>query len=220
MPAPARLPIFPLPLVLLPGEIQPLHIFEPRYRQLLGDCLDGNRTFGLVCRTAEVAEREIPAGTAGCVAHVDTSQALPDGRSNITVSGRSRFTLEHFVDDPAPYHVALVSPLDDMDEAEDEMFPLADRLRSLFTRVGRSARAIQDDSTPLPELPPSPAALSFAIGQYIDLDLETKQQLLATTSPFERLRQLDRVLTPIVDSVEQRALVHTRARHNGHGTLP
>ncbi|MFN8666614.1 MAG: LON peptidase substrate-binding domain-containing protein [Gemmatimonadaceae bacterium] len=220
MTASVRLPIFPLPLVLLPGAVQPLHIFEPRYRQLLGDCLAGSQTFGIVCRTPDVAEREIPAGTAGCVARIESSQALPDGRSNITVTGQARFTLDRFVDDPAPYHVALVTPFDDVEESEDAMAPLADRLRSLFARVGRSARTIQDDITPLPELPPSPAALSFAIGQYIDLDLGAKQRLLATTSPHDRLRQLDDVLAPIVESVEHRALIHTRAKRNGHGSHP
>jgi len=220
MTAPVRLPIFPLPLVLLPGAVQPLHIFEPRYRQLLGDCLAGSRSFGIICRTPDVAERELPAGTAGCVAHVDTVQALPDGRSNIMVTGQTRFTLEQFVEDGAPYHVALVTPFDDADESEEAMVPLADRLRALFARVGRSARTIQDDTTPLPELPAAPSALSFAIGQYIDLDLEAKQRLLATTSPHDRLRQLDRVLAPIVESVEHRARIHTRAKQNGHGSHP
>ncbi|HEX4935281.1 MAG TPA: LON peptidase substrate-binding domain-containing protein [Gemmatimonadaceae bacterium] len=220
MTASVRLPVFPLPLVLLPQGVQPLHIFEPRYRQLLSDCLAGTREFGIVCRTPEVAEREIPPGTAGCVAHIETSQSLPDGRSNITVVGRSRFTLDGFVDAPAPYHVADVTPFDDVDESEAEMGPLAQRVRLLFERVGRSARTIQDDSTPLPELPTSPAALSFAIGQYIDLELGEKQRLLASRSPLGRLRQLEDVLAPIVESVEHRARIHTRAKRNGHGTHP
>ena len=85
------------------------------------------------------------------------------------------------------------------------------------TRAGRPARSIQDDTTPLPDLPESPAELSFAIGQFIDLELADKQRLLTSRSPMERLRQLDELLAPIVESVEQRARVHTRARSNGHG---
>lgn len=218
MPSSSRLPIFPLPLVLLPRAVQPLHIFEPRYRQLLRDCLDGPREFGIICRTPEMAEREIPAGTAGCVAHIESSQSLPDGRSNIMVVGTRRFTLDRFVEDPAPYLVAEVTSFDDDDEPVGTMSELAARLRVLFVRVGRSARAIQDDTTPLPELPESPADLSFAIGQFLDLALADKQRLLASRSPLGRLRQLDEVLAPVVESVEQRARIHIRARTNGHGT--
>jgi ATP-dependent Lon protease len=218
MPSSSRLPIFPLPLVLLPRAVQPLHIFEPRYRQLLRDCLDGSREFGIICRTPEVAEHEIPPGTAGCVAHIESAQSLPDGRSNVMVVGTRRFTLDHFLDDPAPYLVGEVRTFGDEDEPDAGMRDLAARLRELFARVGRSARAIQDDTTPLPELPESPSDLSFAIGQFLDLDLSDKQRLLASRSPLGRLRQLDEVLAPVVESVEQRARIHTRARGNGHGT--
>ncbi len=218
MPSSSRLPIFPLPLVLLPRAVQPLHIFEPRYRQLLRDCMDDAREFGIICRPPEVAEDEIPAGTAGCVAHIESSQTLPDGRSNIMVVGTRRFTLDHFVDDAAPYLVAQVQLFGDEDEPETGMAELATRLRELFVRVGRSARAIQDDTTPLPELPESPSDLSFAIGQFLDLELGDKQRLLASRSPLGRLQQLDEVLAPVVESVEQRARIHTRARSNGHGT--
>jgi ATP-dependent Lon protease len=188
MPSSSRLPIFPLPLVLLPRAVQPLHIFEPRYRQLLRDCLDGSREFGIICRTPEVAEHEIPPGTAGCVAHIESAQSLPDGRSNIMVVGTRRFTLDHFLDDPAPYLVGEVRTFGDEDEPDAGMRDLAARLRELFARVGRSARAIQDE------------------------------RLLASRSPLGRLRQLDEVLAPVVESVEQRARIHTRARGNGHGT--
>lgn len=212
-----RIPIFPLPLVLLPRATQPLHVFEPRYRQLLSDCLEGEREFGILYRTSEVAEREIPAGTAGCLARIQSTQALPDGRSNILVTGGERFTLQDFVDDPAPYLVALVECFEDEEEGSTSLQEIADRLRTLFTRVGRSARAIQDDATPLPDLPADPAEVSFAIAQYIDLDLADKQRLLASRSPRARLERLEEALAPVVESMERRAVVHTRARTNGHG---
>jgi Lon protease-like protein len=218
MPSPFRLPLFPLPLVLLPRAPQALHIFEPRYRQLLADCLDGVREFGIICRTPDVGEREIAAGTAGCVARIESTQVLPDGRSNVLVKGTQRFILDTYLDDPAPYHVGLVEPFDDRPESLEGTESLAARLRALFERVGRSARTIQDDATPLPALPESPSDLSFAIAMHIDLELGDKQRLLASRSPVERLRQLEEALAPIVESIEERSRIHTRARTNGHGT--
>jgi len=204
-------------MVLLPRSVQPLHIFEPRYRRLLTDCLTGDGRFGIICRTPDIAEREIAPGTAGCIAHVDSTQSLPDGRSNILVSGGQRFTLERFVQDDAPYHVAEVTLFDDVEEHEAGTEALAVRLRELFLRVGRAARQIQDDTTPLPELPSTPAEVSFAIGQYIDLDVTDKQRLLASTSPSQRLRQLEDALAAVVESIEKRARIHARAKSNGHG---
>lgn len=213
----SRLPIFPLPLVLLPRTVQALHIFEPRYRQLLADALAGTHEFGMVCLTPDVAEREIPHGTVGCVARIESAQALPDGRSNILVTGTSRFTLSAFVDDPAPYHVADVDAFDDVHEPEADNEALAVRVRELFVRVGNASRAIQDNEAPLPMLPDDAAGLSFAIAGHLDLELADKQRLLATRSPGERLRQLEEAIAPYVATLEQRLQVHTRARTNGHG---
>lgn len=171
----------------------------------------------MICLTPDLAEREIPAGTAGCIAHVESAQDLPDGRSNVLVIGMERFVLEEFVDDPAPYHVGRVRLFDDTAELADELLPTAERLLQVFKRVGYAARAIQDDVTPLPEVPLDPAMMSFAIAQYIDIDLAAKQELLASRSPADRLRRLDEILSPIVELVELRALVHERSKRNGHG---
>lgn len=212
-----RLPLFPLPLVLFPRTPQPLHIFEPRYRRMLEDCLEGTREFGMILRMGETAEREIPPGTAGCVARIESAQRLPDGRSNVLVTGGARFRLSRFVDDPAPYHVGDVIFFEDEEEPDTLLRPLADRVRAIFQRVGHAARALQDENTPLPSLPDDPAALAFAVAQHVDLELSDKQHLLASPSPADRLRRLDEMLSPFVASVEQRAAVHERAKSNGHG---
>jgi hypothetical protein len=105
------------------------------------------------------------------------------------------------------------------DDSEPELLlaPLAERLRELFRRVGQSARTIADDAAPLPDLPDDTALLSFAVAQYIDLEVPVKQELLSSRSPSERLRHLVRLLSGIVENVEARASVHTQARSNGHG---
>ncbi len=212
-----QLPIFPLPLVLLPQALQPLHVFEPRYRQLLIDCLSGSGEFGIIYRTPDVAEREIPAGTAGCIGRIQTAQSLPDGRSNILVVGGDRFLLRAFLDDPAPYHVAVVELFSDEHEPSSGVDNIAERVRRLFAKIGRSARVMQDDTTPLPELPLDPAGLSFSIAQFINLGLSDQQFLLQSRSPRERLQAVEAALAPMVESMERRADVHTRATSNGHG---
>ena len=214
---PRLLPLFPLPLVLFPRAPLPLHVFEPRYRQLLADCLSSDRQFGVICRPETAAEQDIEPGSVGCVARIETAEQLPDGRSNIMVSGGERFRLLRFAPEPAPYHVGEVDPYDDEPEPVAMLHPLADRLREVFQRVGRSARAIADDASPLPDLPDDPAEISFSVAQYIDLDLELKQELLASQSPADRLQKLTELLDDVVPRIEQRAARHVRARGNGQG---
>ncbi|HSA57901.1 MAG TPA: LON peptidase substrate-binding domain-containing protein [Gemmatimonadaceae bacterium] len=214
---PRLLPLFPLPLVLFPRAPLPLHIFEPRYRQLLADCLSSDRQFGVICHPESQAERGIELGTVGCVARIETAEQLPDGRSNILVSGGDRFRVLRLTPGATPYHIGEVDAYDDHPEPTAMLDPLADRLRDVFQRVGRSARAIADDASPLPELPEDPAAVSFSVAQYIDLDLEIKQELLTSRSPADRLRQLTELLDDVVPRIEQRAARHLRARGNGQG---
>lgn len=211
------IPLFPLPLVLFPGAVQPLHIFEPRYQRMLADCLEGDREFGMLCRFRDVAEQEIPAGTIGCIAHIESTQPLGDGRSNIMVMGTTRFVLRKFVAADTPYHMGLVDTLTEPAVDVALVSGLAHRVRVAFARVGLAAREMQDDPTPLPELPDDPSLLSFAVAQYIDLDLADKQRLLTAAATDARLQELDALLSPLVGELEQRASVHGRAKGNGKG---
>src|SRR5918998_4394184 len=139
-----ELPLFPLPIVLFPGVPMPLHIFEPRYRQMLSDIRVGDSLFGLSYFDEEISEQEEapPLDHLGCVAEVTEMQSLPDGRSNIVVLGLIRYRVEAYVDKGEPYLVGRVAFFED--EAEDEQ-TLADRTQevvSLFMRVARSVRII------------------------------------------------------------------------------
>ena len=205
-----RLPIFPLGLVLFPGVSLPLHLFEPRYRQLIKDVGTRGR-FGIVCAMPGVADRELPQGRAGCVAEVVEVEMLPDGRSNIVVVGRERFALERFVDDPAPYHVADVLPLSDTPaEAPVALAVAADELAARFNRVVEAVRVLSDHDTSPPPLPDDPASMPFAIGALIDLDLVQRQQLLSERSPAQRLAQVDGVLRKALPDLELRAAMKAR----------
>lgn len=211
------LPLFPLPLVLFPGAPLPLHIFEPRYRQLLEDCVGGDSRFGIVFRPEGTAETDLAPGCVGCVAEVDDAQTLPDGRSNIIVHGVRRFALQRFVATPAPYHVAEVAEYDDLPEDAAALDVMAQRVRALFARVGRAARSLADDNDPLPPLPDEPDSLSFGIAALIDIEPPRRQELLASRLASERLTTIEALLAGAVDSLEARARIHTRAKSNGRG---
>ena len=216
MSSPARLPLFPLPLVLFPGATLPLHVFEPRYRALLADCRAGDGRFGIVVS----GEAGAPApGVVGCVAELRDVQMLPDGRANIVVEGAERFAIAHLVDAGTPYQTAEVRPWEDLPEPEaaDALRALDASVREAFTRVARAARTIADDSAPVPPLPPDPGALSFAVASVVDFDLPTRQRLLASRSASARLSELAALLTQAVKPIEARAAVHVGARRNGHG---
>jgi Lon protease-like protein len=203
--------------VLFPGVPLPLHIFEPRYRQMLSDCLEGDRRFGIVFRPEGLGERELPPGHVGCVAQIEKSELLLDGRSNIVVVGTERFELQRFAASTRLYHVGEVSSYDDTVEPADALDPLATRLRELFARVGRAARALSDDADSLPPLPDDAGLLSFAVAAAIDLEPPARQRLLVSRSPLGRLRELEALLAPAVEPIELRAAVHARAKTNGHG---
>jgi Lon protease-like protein len=196
----------------------PLHVFEPRYRQLLADCVDSDGRFGIARLPDGIAEAEIPPGTIGCVAEIVNKETLPDGRSNILVRGTDRFALVSFVISSHPYHVCTAAPIEDEFEIGAELDALAERVRDLFRRVGRAARTLADDPDPLPELPDEAAILSFAIASMIDIGLDARQEILSSRSPLERLGHLDRVLTDALGTLVSRAQVHTLAKTNGHAT--
>src|SRR5215210_7424199 len=102
------LPIFPLAVVLFPGTPLPLHIFEPRYRRMLADCLGGDREFGVIFLPEGMPERQLEAGRVGCVARIADAETMTDGRSNVIVRGVRRFSFGRFATSDAPYWVGDV----------------------------------------------------------------------------------------------------------------
>lgn len=210
---PFRLPIFPLSVVLFPGIPLPLHIFEPRYKRMLADCLAGDRRFGIT----PVAGSEAPEpGAVGCVAEVRVNQELPDGRSNIVVVGGSRFLLSRLLDESLPYLTAEVQPFED----DGDSAPAADRtetLRQLFTRYVAELRELNDTLPEEPSLPDDPLSLSFQVAGGIECDLGVKQRLLAERSTARRVDALIMLLPVLTSGVERGIKVHRRAHGNGKG---
>src|ERR1043166_5428303 len=155
---PSRLPLFPLKIVLFPGALLPLHIFEPRYRQLLADVTLGDHRFGLL----PPGERGgLPGpGTVGCVALVRAVQPLGDGRSNIVVSGERRFALLEPVPAESPYPQGLVEWVEDTPDVQIPTDDEVTRLRGLGERYARALQALNDQPLSL-ELPTGYRELSF-----------------------------------------------------------
>lgn len=206
-----RIPLFPLGMVLFPGTAVPLHLFEPRYRQLLKDVQRADNKFGIICGLPDVAERALPAGRVGCIAEVTEADTLPDGRSNIVIVGRERFALTTFLDDDAPYHVVAGTAVPDVTgEARVALVLAADEVASNFTRVVRAVHTLNDDDSDPPALPDDPVQLPWTIGAMIDIDLEARQRLLSEQSPAARLRMIDGVLRKAIPDLELRAAMHKR----------
>lgn len=214
-----ELPLFPLPLVLFPGTPLPLHVFEPRYQQMLADVRAGNNMFGVSYfdQSTAVSDRP-PVGHIGCVAEVVEVQPLPDGRSNLLSIGLIRYRVESYVDTDEAYLIGQVAFIKDGDEEDEESLKQSAReVASLFMRIARAVRIINDERAGLPELPETePERLSFLVAAAIEMEAERKQELLELTSSAERLSQIHDLLVQAVPGYEERARMHALAKGNGH----
>ena len=214
-----ELPLFPLPIVLFPGAPLPLHIFEERYRQLLRDVMLGQRMFGLSYFDPDMSSLGTPIeGHLGCVAEVRQVETLPDGRSNILTFGLIRYHVEEYVTTDEPYLIGHVTFFEDEPEDPADLIMAADAVRDLFTRIGASIHILSNERGGLPDLPEDvdPETLSFLVASAMDLESETKLELLALRETSARLAQLTELLERVVENYEERARVHKVAHTNGH----
>jgi Lon protease-like protein len=212
------LPIFPLPVVLFPNELLPLHIFEPRYRQMLKDVQIGNNLFGISYFNSEETDLEKPpSGSIGCVAEIREVQTLEDGRSNILTVGVIRYEIEEYIDSGEPYLTAKVAFFEDFAEEEGVLNPLADKVFELFRRVAAAAQELSGQTGKLPELPQAePQILSFLVAAAFNLPNEVKTQFVQTRSTVERLDKMEDILKQAVEQVEESAAINKIAKTNGH----
>jgi Lon protease-like protein len=194
--------LFPLPLVLMPGEQAPLHIFEPRYRELVAECLDRAEPFGLVLSDDEGGIREV--GTRALV--VEVLDRFDDGRLNIVVEGVERFRVVGLTDG-RPFVTAEVDAVDD----DLELPTPGERADALaaYDRVVEAAEAELDD------LEREGDDLAFQIAARIDLGTEVKQQLLEMRSERERIVALAGLLDRAAEAVARDREVRHRASGNG-----
>ena len=197
----AEIGLFPLNLVLVPGEQAPLHIFEPRYRELIGECLDFGNDFGLVLEDDE-GLREV--GTRCNV--VEVIDRFPDGRLNVVVEATERFQLLEVTDGRA-FRTAEVETLPDEPDTplEDEV----EEVLAAYARVVAAAEAELDD------LDLDADSVAYQIAARIDFGTEVKQGLLELRSERERVVKLAPMLNQAAEAVEREREIRTRAAGNG-----
>jgi Lon protease-like protein len=213
-----QLPLFPLPLVLLPNEVLPLHIFEPRYRQMLTDIELRRNLFGInFFESDEALSDQPPVGSVGCAAEVREINMLPDGRSNIITSGVIRYRLLQYLDSGTPYLSGEVEFFEDAPEPADELQPVADEVFDLFERIAKAAFKLSGNRGSFPEIPKTdPESLSFLVTAAFNLDNDIKYKMIEMTSTSERLTKLRSILLQAVDKMESNAETVKAAQTNGH----
>ena len=212
------LPLFPLPLVLLPNELLPLHIFEPRYRQMLKDVALDKNMFGVMFFNPQETFIEKPvAGSIGCVAEVREAQTMPDGRSNILTIGVVRFRLVDYIEAGEPYLLGDVEFFEDSIEDAQALTPLANEVFALFRRVALAAHRLSGERGAFPDVQQTdPESLSFLIMAAFNLEPDLKYRLIETRSTIERLERLKEILFQTVDKMEESADIQKIAKTNGH----
>ncbi len=196
------LPLFPLHVVLFPEMPLPLHIFEPRYREMILRCRKEKSPFGvlLIHDGAETGKQAL-AHRVGTTARITQYEELPDGRMNIVVFGETRFQITRTLHD-RPYLCAQVQPFGD--EIRDpgqlrETVTSASRLfktylQSLLAMTGRSLSGLQ--------LPREPENLAYAIASVLQVPLPEKQSLLEMTVTEERLAREMEILRGEIEAQE------------------
>ncbi len=191
---PSSIPVFPLPnVVLFPTVCLPLHIFEPRYREMVADALDGDRIIGMALLRPgweEHYEGRPPIYPVGCAGLISHAERLPDGRYNIVLRGLEKFRVlrEH---DRRPYRVADIDPImETLSEPDRELVHAARRRLEALLVPQPQGRGVD------PKIPPAMGDedLVNALAQYLELETVEKQALLEREGLLARCRSLIELL--------------------------
>ena len=194
-------PLFPLGLVLLPGEAMPLHIFEERYKLMIGECLDQEREFGIIW-LADDALKEV-----GCRARIArVLERFEDGRLNILVEGTTPFRLERRIGDLA-YPAGDVELLEDDPDTDEEAL---ERTRSAYADLVEQVTDERPDPETLARLG------AYGMAATLDIALPAKQTLLELRSEPARLEQLEALFAEAVKRIKTATRVAEQASGNGH----
>ena len=197
------LPLFPLDVVLFPGTPLPLHIFEPRYREMISECLDRKASFGVV-RAKEEGVAEI-----GCTAEIITvTRKYPDGRLDIVTEGRERFEVMQVSQERSFLQAEVIYLQDEPEKATVDEIAQAVKLQGEIVELAGSAPAnpsqVEDPQ------------LSFSLVAPLPLDLDFKQTLLGMKSEAERMQAVISYFEAILPNLRRTVRVRQKAGGNGH----
>jgi Lon protease-like protein len=194
--------LFPLEVVLLPGTPLPLHIFEPRYKEMIGECIANSAPFGVV-RALEEGIAEV-----GCTAEIVTvTKEYPDGRMDLVAEGRNRFEVLELNRERSFLRAEILLIPDEPGSAAQ-----GERVRAiqLHLEILSLAGAVQDLSAAGQNM------LSFYLAGSLPLDLDFKQKLLAMRSENERIGAVTSYLENILPKLRRVSQAREKAGGNGH----
>lgn len=185
------LPIFPLELVLLPGVPLPLHIFEPRYKEMIAECLEQKKPFGVVRASSDgVAD-------IGCTAEImSVTKKYDDGRMDILTRGVERFEVIHVSDERSFLQAEISVVEDEPGKPTAQMVTQAVRLHAEIAKLAGTELSGPDEHA---------GNLSFLLAGSLPLDLDFKQSLLATLSEAKRLEAVVGYLEAVLPGLRRAA---------------
>lgn len=196
------LPLFPLDVVLFPGLPLPLHIFEPRYKEMIGECRNTQTPFGVV--------RALQNGIAevGCTAEIVTvTKEYPDGRLDLIAQGRQRFEILQINQERAFLRAEVLFLPDELDT---ELPDFTERAIKAHREILSLAGAVQDLSGA------DPSIISFHLAGSLPLDLDFKQKLLSMRSENERIRAVAAYLEALLPNLQRASRAKEKSGGNGH----
>jgi Lon protease-like protein len=195
-----RFPLFPLDLVLLPKELVPLHVFEERYKLMIGECLDEDREFGILWLSDDGLKQ------IGCSARIArVLERFDDGRLNILVEGAEPFRLLRRIED-LPYPAGDIELLGDADAGDPGA---AERARERYADLIEQVTDNRPGEDELARLD------AYGMAATLDVALDAKQQLLELRSERGRLKRLDALFAEALERIRLAERAAERASGNG-----
>lgn len=196
------LPLFPLHTVLLPQAPIQLHVFEERYRVMIGGCIERREPFGVVQikAGAEVGQPAVPHDI-GCMAEILAVKTMDDGRMHLLAGGTHRFRILEYAPADLPYLVGRVELLPDDPEVDpDALDDWGNTVTELFLAYVEGLTGRENITAEMLQMPTDPALLSYYVVSVLQMPIEILQDTLEETNPLHRLQMIEIFLTHLIEA--------------------
>jgi Lon protease-like protein len=196
------LPLFPLDVVLFPAAPLPLHIFEPRYKEMIGECLEQKQLFGVV------RAQETNLADVGCTAEIiAVTKTYDDGRLDIVTQGRERFEILGLNQDRAFLRGEILYVTDEPGKPSEQEIAHAVDLHRQILALANSEQDLPAEEDSL---------LSFHLAGSLPLDLDFKQKMLSLRSEAQRIQSVITYFEGILPNLRRAVTARQKAGGNGH----